>query len=396
MDEFLNAEHLLMQEVMGDADMQSLVNISAKLLGNPVAFHLLSLTEFVCSDDFPKEVIEDFVNCRVSSTEEEITKWTQAFNNSIANCRPVIQSWPYMRYRHLVCGSSIRGSLVGYITMPQIGHPLQDIDSDLVELIARAYGIALIMNEGSYIKSSEHSILWGLLTNKINSEYISRNSLIPSFGNLSEYRMLWLLRNTGDGKLLDDQDVDALLRGLNYKLSIVFEEGYAVLTDGSDDDHWTQISADAENKNILIGISDAFYNVTNTKKNFTNAQYALHYAVQAGKLSGIVRFDDFKLFHLTSLINDNRALSDYVINRIKEIEQYDIKNNSEYLNTLRVYLHYNKNVSDMAEALYIHKNTVLYRIKRLQELFHIDFHDCNQLASLVSSLIIHDSQMKSI
>ncbi|HVI40257.1 MAG TPA: hypothetical protein VM577_06325, partial [Anaerovoracaceae bacterium] len=222
MDELLNAEHLLMQEVMNDADMQSLVNISAKLLGNPVAFHLLSLTEFVCSDDFPKEVIEDFVNCRVSSTEEEITKWTEAFNTSIANCKPAIQSWPYMRYRHLVCGSSIRGSLVGYITLPQIGHPLYEINPKLVELIARAYGIALIMHEGSFIKSSEHSILWGLLTDKINSGYLNRNILIPSFGNLKEYRMLWFLRNTIDGKLLDDQNVDELLYGLNYKLSILF------------------------------------------------------------------------------------------------------------------------------------------------------------------------------
>lgn len=391
MDELLNAEHLLMQEVMKDADMQSLVNISAKLLGNPVAFHLLSLTELVCSDDFPKEVIEDFVNCRIRSTKEEITKWTETFKASITNCKPVLQSWPYMRYRHLVCGSGLRGSLVGYITMPQIEYPLEEINPRLVELIAKTYGIALIMNEESHIKSSEHSILRGLLTDTINSDYLNRNILFPSFGDLEKYRMLWFLRNTSDGKLINDQCVSELLYGLNYKLNILFEEGYAVLTDGNDDEHWEQISAAAANRNILIGISDAFYNITNTKKNFTNAQYALHYAAMAGKTSGIAKFDDFKLFHLASLVNDNQDLSEYMMNRIREIEQYDIKNNSEYLNTLRVYLHYNKNVGDMAEALFIHKNTVLYRIKRLQELFHIDFHDCSQLASLVCSLIIYDN-----
>ncbi len=395
MDELLNAEHLLMQEVMKDSDMQSLVNISAKLLGNPVAFHLLSLTELVCSDDFPKEVLEDFVNCRIRSTKEEIIKWTETFNASIANCKPVIQSWPYMRCRHLVCGSGLRGSLVGYITIPQIEHPLEEINPRLVELIAKTYGIALIMNEESHIKSSEHSVLRGLLTDTINSDYLNRNILFPPFGDLKNYCMLWFLRNTSDGKLLDDQDVNEVLYGLNYKLSILFEEGYAVLTDGSDNEHWEQISAAAAKKNMLIGISDAFYNITNTKKNFANAQYALHYGAMAGKASGIAKFDDFKLFHLASLVNDNLDLSDYIMNRIEEIEQYDIENSSEYLNTLRAYLHYNKNVSITAEALFIHKNTVLYRVKRLQELFHIDFHDCNQLASLVCSLIIYDN-LKSI
>jgi hypothetical protein len=60
--------------------------------------------------------------------------------------------------------------------------------------------------------------------------------------------MLWFLQNTTDGKPLYDQDVNELLYGLNYKLNILFEEGYAVLTDESDDKHWELISAAAAKK----------------------------------------------------------------------------------------------------------------------------------------------------
>jgi hypothetical protein len=45
----------------------------------------------------------------------------------------------------------------------------------------------------------------------------------------------------------------------------------------------------------------------------------------------------------------------------------------------------------MSEALFIHKKHSFIQSQKVHELFHIDFHDCNQLASLVCSLIIYDN-----
>jgi len=49
----------------------------------------------------------------------------------------------------------------------------------------------------------------------------------------------------------------------------------------------------------------------------------------------------------------------------------------------------------VAKALFVHRNTVLYRIKRIQELFTIDLRNCNLIASLVCSLIIHDNYLST-
>ncbi|MDD4089283.1 MAG: helix-turn-helix domain-containing protein [Tissierellia bacterium] len=389
-DVLLSSEHLLMQEIIKGVNMKSLVNLSAKLLNNPVAFSMLNLTELVYSDNYPKESAEDLYNCRLRSTPEERTKWTEIFNIGIRKCKPVIQSWPYQRYRSLVCGSKVNGTLAGYISIPQVNYPLEEIDSKLIQLVSNVYGVALLLQDSSHIQSSEHSLLLGLLTDRINDNYLNRNNLNPAFGNLKKYRMLWFLQKTADGEILTDLDIYELLNCLTYKLSILFEEGYAVLTDGSDNKQLDVLSFAAKKKNVLIGVSDVFYNAEDTKKNFSNAQNALRYAAITGTITGIAKFDNFKLHHLISIASGNLDLSEYMLNSIKEIEQYDVKNNTEYLNTLRTYLLCNQNVKEAAKALFIHTNTVIYRIKRLREIFEVDLHNSMGNSLLIYSLIIHD------
>jgi len=393
MEELLNKESLLIQEMIKGIDMHSLVNLSAKLLGNPVAFYLLSLTEYVHSDNYPKEATEDLINCRFRSTQDEIDKWSEMFKESIRTCTPSIQSWPYQRHRHIICGSSVGGSLVGYITAPQNILPLEKIDWKLFQLIAGIFGIALHLQKDSYLKTSESSLLWGLLTDNISDDYFQRNIIVPTFGSLTQYRMLWFLTHTVNGNQLTNNDVYELLISLKNKWYVLYEEGYAVITDGSDIIKWESLVAASEKKDVLIGVSDVFSNLKNIKKNFRDAQYALRYSTINGATSGIVKYNDFKLSHLIAMAGEHLDLSIYTSNYIDEIEQYDIKNNSEYLNTLRAFLKYNRNIDEISKKLFIHKNTVLYRIRRLEELFQIDLQNIYQISSLVCSLIIHDNSI---
>lgn len=183
------------------------------------------------------------------------------------------------------------------------------------------------------------------------------------------------------------------MTSVKTKWYIQFEEGYAVITDGSEEISWTSLAASAEKRNILIAISDAFSNIKDIKINLKNAQYALRYSIINGTVTGIAKFDDYKFSHLISTAGDYLDLTLFTSNYIHEIEQYDIKNNSEYLNTLRAFIKYNRNTDEMSKALFIHKNTVFYRLKRLEEIFGIDLHNVYQISSLVCSLIIYDNNI---
>lgn len=55
---------------------------------------------------------------------------------------------------------------------------------------------------------------------------------------------------------------------------------------------------------------------------------------------------------------------------------------TEYLRTLRVYLDTNRSIAESARRLFVHRNTVVYRIKRILELLEIDLDDPHQALSL--------------
>ncbi|GIN22294.1 PucR family transcriptional regulator [Siminovitchia fordii] len=57
---------------------------------------------------------------------------------------------------------------------------------------------------------------------------------------------------------------------------------------------------------------------------------------------------------------------------LEKIIKYDNEKNSELLHTLKTFLANNANFDHTADALYIHKNTVRYRLKMIEELTQLD------------------------
>jgi DNA-binding PucR family transcriptional regulator len=54
----------------------------------------------------------------------------------------------------------------------------------------------------------------------------------------------------------------------------------------------------------------------------------------------------------------------------------------EYSMTLRVYLENNRSVSRTSQQLYLHRNTVAYRIRRILDVLGVDLDDPNQFLAV--------------
>ena len=60
---------------------------------------------------------------------------------------------------------------------------------------------------------------------------------------------------------------------------------------------------------------------------------------------------------------------------IGRVEAYDREHNSDLIRTLRVYFAANANVSEAADRLYLHRNSLPYRLARVQDLTGLDLKD---------------------
>lgn len=74
-------------------------------------------------------------------------------------------------------------------------------------------------------------------------------------------------------------------------------------------------------------------------------------------------------------INEIKNLIDL---KIMKIYNDDMKNETDNINTLYFYLSYDKSLSIAANKLYIHRNTVSYRLMKMSDMYDMDFNDLMQ------------------
>lgn len=71
---------------------------------------------------------------------------------------------------------------------------------------------------------------------------------------------------------------------------------------------------------------------------------------------------------------------------LSRLEEYDQKNDTEYVKTLSVYLKNNMNALKTAKELCIHRGTIVYRLERIKEIGKLGFENTDELLHVNISL----------
>ena len=74
-------------------------------------------------------------------------------------------------------------------------------------------------------------------------------------------------------------------------------------------------------------------------------------------------------------VSDSEDLSRYLHPALPKLASYDKANNASLELTLHTYLKLACNTTETADALYLHRNSVIYRLRRIEELCDIDLTD---------------------
>jgi DNA-binding PucR family transcriptional regulator len=74
------------------------------------------------------------------------------------------------------------------------------------------------------------------------------------------------------------------------------------------------------------------------------------------------------LYRMLYLVEDRALLGDLSEKPLAPLIEYDREHNGEYLVTLESYLRNGGSIKAMSEELYIHRNTILYRMANIKKL----------------------------
>lgn len=123
---------------------------------------------------------------------------------------------------------------------------------------------------------------------------------------------------------------------------------------------------------ITFGISSICKKIEDYRRGYEEAQKAVQLLTVRKKHSSIVSSEDLSTF--SKIINPENMdqLKKFAELLLQGIRLYDEKNNNELLKTLFYYLENQGNIQNTSQDLHISIGATRYRLKRIQEISHLD------------------------
>ena len=149
----------------------------------------------------------------------------------------------------------------------------------------------------------------------------------------------------------------------------------------------TELDRIFRDKGFFAGISNPFNGLSRLKRFCGQAQTAFRLCSEQ-KESGCLSFSDCVLTCLIDSAFREYEPEDLLSPVYLRLKEHDRQNRTEYLKTLEEYLLHNGNAVQTAAALFTHRATIIYRIRRICEIGHTDLKKPDELLHLTLSFRI--------
>lgn len=143
---------------------------------------------------------------------------------------------------------------------------------------------------------------------------------------------------------------------------------------------------------LYLGFGRVYYECEDSKirTSFHEAQRAIT-LLKKGVIGGsMLYYDDAGIYKLFYEVKNNNEIKLLIDHNIGCLIENDLKSSGNLLATLRCYLENNCNLVSTAQSLFIHRNTLVYRLNTIKELLQKDLNDSGVRYVLFTSILAHD------
>lgn len=156
-----------------------------------------------------------------------------------------------------------------------------------------------------------------------------------------------------------------------------------------------RLKEEKRRRDIVIGVSYTFFEFT--PQTLLIAKLQADLAILNGqKFSYDENYDYKRILIYDILYNCDRTVdvARFIHPSIRKLALYDAEKGANYIETLRIYLLCNMKIKESTARLGIHKNTLFYRLNKIQEIVTLRFDDFMQTFQYNLSICIMDYMEK--
>ncbi|KUO51055.1 MAG: hypothetical protein APF76_16295 [Desulfitibacter sp. BRH_c19] len=133
-----------------------------------------------------------------------------------------------------------------------------------------------------------------------------------------------------------------------------------------------ELTRNLENLQIAVGIGNPCNTYDRLPESFKEASIACQVSMA---LNEVCEYSELGSYSLLIELLDSKEIDNYLERLINPIITYDYENKTELFKTLETFIYSNCNYRETAKKLYIHHNTIRYRLSIIEKLLGFDLKD---------------------
>lgn len=319
---------------------------------------------------------------------------------SMRQKKPVLDALPQEGISMLRKTLFVKNRIIGYLESPSYYGPYSGTDIEYFDSV----GFLCSMHMETHFQYSEmpedlqEYFIADLLEGRLTDERIIRERL--AFFNLhlsDDLRVITILDDSHlpEHKVTSHAQLHGLLsRGFPGAKTFLYGEELKILAsipvgdDGAS--FFSPLAKILRKAGAVGGVSFPFRSVAQFAQANQQSVFTARLGMRTRPGIPLMYYDDFALFHVIELCAGHQDPFAFCHPAVEVLQDYDRNNGTELLHTLDVYLLHGQNITAAAQTLYLHRNTMAYRLAQIKELTGVDTSDPSDNLLLLFSFKIFE------
>lgn len=139
---------------------------------------------------------------------------------------------------------------------------------------------------------------------------------------------------------------------------------------------------------LRVGISNPFNDPSDTSRGLKQAQHAIEAGHRSDPSECLFSFQNYQIADLIVQLSKVTDLTTYLYFPLRWLIEYDMRKKTNLTHTLYLYLKHSRQTAKVCEVLFIHKNTLYYRLEKIRSIMHADIDDSRVVLQIMVSFEI--------
>lgn len=391
---------VLLCDIARAGSLQEIADLAFQLFGNPIfiadlSHTILAYTKSVEIHD--KDWQERIVHGELlPNSPQQFTEVAALHKKSAKDRFPILTEDSEVPQPRLVKTLVLNNQQIGVIVLTAIIRPFEASDPLLLELLSVSVLQQAERTQYRFLPSEK--AVENFIIKLLNGESFPPGQTQKRLKILGwePLQHLCVMVIRPDDKHEEGESPDLVLMRLAelpYCRAFIFDDAIVLIYSRGDPvSDWQtdepELCSLLSNWGVLAGVSRFFQDLAYVRNYYLEAITALRLGSILDKHQFLYSYNRYSLYHLLEIVPSGTDLRGFCHDKILKLEKYDNLHSGNLLTTLQLYLELGHSLTKAAEYLYVHRNTVRYRINKCMEIMKTNFQDSNEVFSLVLSLRI--------